>query len=225
MKDKANVLVTGFGQDSKEAAKLFEINSKERGIPLFVVDPLKSIRGHPILFILLLLFKDHFFAIREIAKQFEELKGIEIQTLYAYSYGVVSVLVPLVNAKRYVFIAPPLGEVKHKRLERIFFFSPGMVELRKGKLQKRLLMAIKVLKENGKEVCIVVSLLRGNNDYGDECTSYSPIVMEEMIKVSHKIWVLPFTHKEYMYEKNGVNAIFNLVCNEEIEENLFFLYL
>lgn len=129
-----------------------------------------------------------------------------IRTLYTHSYGVVAILAPSLDVEEYVLIAPPLGAVKWKRIEKLFWFLPGFRELKNGSLQEKLLEKLSSLKTSGKKVTIIISSLN-EDGYGDERVTYSKETIEKLSELA-EIKFIKARHGQFMRDPD----IVDLVC-------------
>lgn len=156
-----DLIIVGYTLDPIGTARRLQAMLRNKGRDAVVIDPFKEERKNSKLFrkTLLSMKKSDSF-IEQIEK---EANSLEIDTIYTFSYGAIAILSTKIKAKKYVLIAPPLGKIHHKPLERIFFFLPGLREVRSKVFQNKLFAALFMLEEE--KVLVVSSLGDGRVDY------------------------------------------------------------
>jgi len=156
-----DLIIVGYTLDPKNTARKLKTMLQNKGKDVIVIDPFKEERENSKLFrkTLLSMKKSDSF-IKQIEK---ETSSLEIGTIYTFSYGAIAILSPKIKAKKYVLIAPPLGKIHHKPLEKIFFFLPGLREVRSKTFQNRLFTVLFMLEEE--KVLVISSLGDGRIDY------------------------------------------------------------
>ncbi|MFA5368894.1 MAG: hypothetical protein WC303_02705 [Candidatus Paceibacterota bacterium] len=204
---EVDLIIPGYSRDAHKSASLLKEALEEQGRKVVVIDVFKKERTKWLFKKTLLTAEDHTSAVNTAETELEWLKRIKINTIYTHSYGIVSILAPSLDADRYVFIAPPLGKVHYKPLEKIFGFLPGFQELKNGTLQAKLFQELYFLKTSKKEIIFYVSCFDKKADYGDERVNYPAPIFRKMVNIGKIKISYGASHKDYMRDENIIKDI------------------
>jgi hypothetical protein len=205
---KVTVICTGFS--TKAPADLLKKSLEKKGKEVVVLDMLSDLRKESWLFRnLLLTEKDHTFPVNAADAFFQKIKseGKSVETVITHSYGAVAILAPSLEAEEYILIAPPLGSVRPKLLEKIFSFLPGFQELRNGTVQEKLFNELFFLKTSEKKLDFFISSFRTEKEYGDERVSYLNEVLWKMLGLGNIRYFHGVKHRQYMLDPEVIKCI------------------
>lgn len=200
-----DVIATGYvknaGKHALELTKTLEANGREP----YLLDVFREERKNYLFSKTLLTTSDHFSPVHTAEIELANMDKRDIKRVYTHSYGIVSILTTFMDADEYILIAPPLGTVKWKAIEKIFWFLPGFRELKNGSLQGRLFQRLNELKAAGKKVTIVIST--NGADFGDDRVEYPIEIFNKMCDLTIVKTMCGIKHAQFMRDPEIVKRM------------------